>query len=165
MWAVSNQHPEVVRVLVELGADVNARSDVRPRVVHTGNRFGDRNADKGVVTIDLGGFTPLLFAARQGDVESARILLGAGAKVNEQAANGAAALVVAAHSGQGAFAQMLLENGADPNAAGAGYTALHAAVLRGDRRARDGPARASGANSNARIARARRRATTARTGR
>jgi ankyrin repeat protein len=85
-----------------------------------------------VATLDLGGFTPLLFAARQGDIESGRILLAAGAKVDDLAPIGATALVVAAHSGQGAFAAMLLEKGADANASGAGYTALHAAVLRGD---------------------------------
>jgi ankyrin repeat protein len=132
MWAVSNQHPVIVQTLVENGADVHARSDVRPRAVHTGNRFGDRGDSKGALTMDLGGFTPLLFAARQGDLESGRLLLAAGATANEQAANGASALVVAAHSGQGAFAKLLLERGADPNAAGAGYGALHAAVLRGD---------------------------------
>jgi uncharacterized protein len=132
MWAVSNRHPEVVRVLVAAHADVHARSDVRPRVVHTGNRFGDRNESRGVVTLDMGGFTPLLFAARQGDLESARILLEAGAKADDRAASAVSALVVAAHSGQGAFAKMLLDKGADANAAGAGYTALHAAVLRGD---------------------------------
>jgi ankyrin repeat protein len=132
MWAASSAHPDVVRTLVEAGADVNARSDVRPRVVHTGNRFGDRNESRGVVTMDLGGFTPLLFAAREGDVESGKILLAAGASANDRAPNGASVLVVAAHSGHGPFATLLLEKGADPNAADAGYTALHAAVLRGD---------------------------------
>ena len=132
MWAVSNGHADVVRLLVETRADVHARSDVRPRVVHTGNRFGDRNEIQGVVTIDLGGFTSLLFAARHGGLETGRILLAAGANVNDQAANGASALVIAAHSGHGAFAALLLEKGADPNPAGAGYAALHAAVLRGD---------------------------------
>jgi ankyrin repeat protein len=52
--------------------------------------------------------------------------------VDAAAPVGATPLVVAAHSGHGALAAMLLEKGADPNAAGAGYTALHAAVLRGD---------------------------------
>jgi ankyrin repeat protein len=132
MWAVSNQHPAVVQALVNGGADVHARSDVRPRAVHTGNRYGDRGADRGVVTMDLGGFTPLLFAAREGDLESGRILLTAGASANEEAANGASVLVVAALSGNGPFAALLMEHGANPNAAGAGYTALHAAVLRGD---------------------------------
>jgi ankyrin repeat protein len=76
----------------------------------------------------------LLFAARQGDLESARILVDAGANVNDSAPAGLSALVVAAHSGHGEVAGFLLEKGADPNAADAGYTALHAAVLRGDGR-------------------------------
>jgi uncharacterized protein len=40
--------------------------------------------------------------------------------------------VLAAHSGQGDVAALLLDKGADPDASGTGYTALHAAVLRGD---------------------------------
>jgi uncharacterized protein len=150
MWAVANGHAAVVRALVEAGADVQARSDVRPRVVHTGNRFGDRNESRGVATLDLGGFTPLLFAARQGDLETGRILLGAGAKVNEVAANGASPLVVAAHSGHGKFAALLVEHGADVNAAGAGYSALHAAILRADAEL-VGVLLARGANPNAPI--------------
>jgi ankyrin repeat protein len=150
MWAVANGHAAVVRALVEAGADVQARSDVRPRVVHTGNRFGDRNESRGVATIDLGGFTPMLFAARQGDLETGRILLGAGAKANDVAASGASALVVAAHSGHGKFAALLVEHGADVNAAGAGYSALHAAILRGDAEL-VGVLLAHGANVNAPI--------------
>ena len=150
MWAVANGHAAVVRALVEAGADVQARSEVRPRVVHTGNRFGDRNESRGVATIDLGGFTPLLFAARQGDLETGRILLGAGAKATDVAANGASALVVAAHSGHGKFAALLVEHGADVNAAGAGYSALHAAILRGDAEL-VGVLLARGANANAPI--------------
>lgn len=150
MWAVANGHAAVVRALVEAGADVQARSDVRPRVVHTGNRFGDRNESRGVATIDLGGFTPMLFAARQGDLETGRILLGAGAKANDVAASGASALVVAAHSGHGKFAALLVEHGADVNAAGAGYSALHAAILRGDAEL-VGVLLARGANVNAPI--------------
>ena len=80
-----------------------------------------------------GGFTPLLFVARNGDVVSAKILLAAGANVNVAAAVGTTALVVAVHSGRAAIARLLLDNGADPNNAGAGYTALHIAVRRDDR--------------------------------
>jgi ankyrin repeat protein len=73
-----------------------------------------------------------LFAARSGDVESARVLLERGAAVNDALPDGTNALVLAAHSGHGAVCALLLEKGADPNAAAVGYTALHAAVLRSD---------------------------------
>lgn len=138
MWAVAQQHPDVVKVLTEFGSDVHARSRVWTEVVNVG---GDGNVSNSTdptanppdpVERDHGGFTPLLFAARQGDIDSARLLLAAGSHVNDAAAAGTTALVVAAHSGHGAFATFLLDEGADPNAAGAGYTALHAAVLRSD---------------------------------
>jgi ankyrin repeat protein len=79
-----------------------------------------------------GGSTPLLFAARAGDAESAGLILAAGADANDSLPDGTSALVLAAHSGQGNVAAVLLDKGADPNAAGSGYTALHAAVLRSD---------------------------------
>ena len=63
---------------------------------------------------------------------SARLLLDAGADVNDAAPDGASALVVASYSGHGALGAFLLERGADPDAGGAGYAPLHAAVLRGD---------------------------------
>ena len=129
MWAASQRHPGVVRALIEAGADVHARSRVRSVAAASSPRTG---AAEGVSVVEEGGFTPLLFAARQGDLASARLLLAAGADPNDTAPTGAAALVVAAHSGHGALAAWLLDQGADPNAAGAGYAPLHAAVLRGD---------------------------------
>ena len=132
MWAAAQRHPAVVRVLIEHGADPYARSAVRRRSAHIGTRFGDRSNYTGVVDVDRGGFTPLLFAAREGAVEVARVLLELGANPDDVAADGTSALVLAAHSGQSAFARFLLDNGADANAAGSGYTALHAATLRGD---------------------------------
>jgi ankyrin repeat protein len=87
---------------------------------------------EGTVELDQGGLTPLLFSALNGDSASATRLLAAGAPVNDTAAGGATALVMAAHRGYGALVRLLLEKGADANAAGAGYTALHSAVLRGD---------------------------------
>src|SRR5262249_41767218 len=79
-----------------------------------------------------GGSTPLLFAARVGDLESAKLLVAAGANVNAAGPDGNSILVVAAHSGQGKLAKVLLDKDANPDASGAGYTALHAAVLTGD---------------------------------
>ena len=138
MWAVSRRHPEVTQVLIEHGADVHARSRVTPWVIsrrlQSNLKFAERPRIYGTDAKETkkGGFTPVLFAARQGDLESAAILLAAGADPNDSAADGTSALVLAAHSGHGSLAGFLLEQGADPNHAGSGYTALHAAVMTGD---------------------------------
>jgi ankyrin repeat protein len=131
MWAASEKRPEVVKVLLEVGADINARSVVYPRTV-TGEETQRAGREALNYTTLRGGSTALLFAAREGDVESARLLLAAGANVNDTLPDGNTALLEAAHSGEGAVAALLLEQGADPNNAQVGYTALHAAVLRGD---------------------------------
>ncbi len=128
MWAVAQQHPEVVRVLLTFGARVDDRSHAHPQVVSSSG-----NADpSGVFEVLQGSYTPLLFAARHGDTVSARLLVAAGAGVDEAAASGTTPLVVATHGNHQELATFLLEAGADPNAAGAGYAALHAAVLRGN---------------------------------
>ena len=127
MWAVAQGHPDVVRILLQHGADVGARTESRSLLVSVGGR-GDERARE----LPLGGFTPLLFAARHGQVESAGHLLDAGADVNETGPDGASVLVTASFSGHGELAAFLLERGAEPNAAGAGYAALHTAVLRAD---------------------------------
>jgi ankyrin repeat protein len=132
MWAVANRRDEVARVLIENGADIQARSTVVRRAYQTGSRYVAYDDVRFVVEVEEGGFTPLLFAARSGDLASAVLLLGAGAKVDDPAPSGTTPLVVAAHSGHGDLAALFLEKGADANAAGAGYTALHAAILVGD---------------------------------
>ena len=129
MWAVAQQHPDVVETLVALGADVHARSAPQPRRIHT--RTAGFNP-AGVVDTVLGSNTPILFAARHGNLDAARHLVAAGADVNDTSGSGTSALVVAAHSGHTALVLYLLEQGADPHAAEAGYSALHAATLRGD---------------------------------
>ena len=106
MWAIAGRHSDIAGTLIERRANVNA--------------------------LTRGGFTPLMFAAQQGDLESARILLAAGANVNEVTPQWGSALVVASASGQEALAMFLLEQGADPNVADDhGITALHHAVRKG----------------------------------
>src|SRR5262249_17854297 len=128
MWAAANAHPGVVQALIEGGADVNVRSRIDRMVVAF---FGQGEFPPGV-EIDGGGVTPLFFAARRGDLASTKLLIAAGANVNAATPSRTSVLVFAAHSGHGDVAGYLLEKGADPNADGSGYTALHAAVLRGD---------------------------------
>ena len=130
MWAAAQGHVEVARSLIRAGAELEARSKVRPMLMYVDATNGGA-FDQGV-TENLGGYSALLFAARQGDVEITRLLLNAGADIDGLAGNGTSPLVVAAHSGHTALAIELLNQGADANSMGAGYTALHAAILRGD---------------------------------
>ena len=131
MWAAAQRHPEVTELLIEAGADINTKSRTYSQIVvgEQTQRFGREELN---YTVLRGGSTPLLFAARSGDTASARLLLSAGANVNDALPDGTSALVLAAHSGHGETAALLLEKGANPDAAESGYTALHAAVLRSD---------------------------------
>jgi ankyrin len=129
MWAVSTRQAAVVRQLLAAKADVHARTKVTSRYVLMCCQEFQSDSEGGDYTQE-GGFTPLLFAAREGDVESAGLLLDAGANIEDAAPTGTSALVLAAHSDQAQVAEYLLKRGADPNSNGAGYTALHAAVVR-----------------------------------
>ena len=102
MWAIAERHPDVVRALVAQSADV----DPQPQQA----------------------FSPLIAAARTGDIEMARVLLAAGARVDDTGTDGAHPLAYAVIVGQSAFAHFLLEQGADPDGAVDGITALHAAA-------------------------------------
>jgi len=73
-----------------------------------------------------------MFAARVDDLASARLLVAAGADVNDEDAWGVSAVVLAAHSGFTDVVEFLLEKGANANADKAGFTALHEAVMRRD---------------------------------
>ena len=128
MWAVSQKHPDVVKVLLAHGADVHARSEVWNEVMAV-PPHGHLDYNR---AIPHGGESALMFAARGGDLASATLLLAAGADVNDADAWGVSATVLAAHSGFGDLVESLLEKGADPNAARAGFTALHAAIMRRD---------------------------------
>ncbi|MGE3189536.1 MAG: ankyrin repeat domain-containing protein [Vicinamibacterales bacterium] len=134
MWAAAGRHPAVVRVLLEHRPDVGARTKTRELTVmlDQGPRRTVKTSVQDARPIERGGSTALLFAAQEGATESAKLLLAAGADVNDTAADGRSALVLAAFSGHGEVARALLDAGADPDADGAGYTALHAAALRGD---------------------------------
>jgi ankyrin repeat protein len=108
MWAVSQRQSAVVEELITHGADVQAGSK--------------------------SGFTPLMFAAQQGDADSARILLRAGAKPNDtQPKTGLTPLMIASAMANTKAVDVLLDNGADPNLADAnGYTSLHRVVRDSD---------------------------------
>jgi uncharacterized protein len=116
MWAAAEGNTAAVETLIQGGADIHARL--------------------------ASGFTPFLFAAREGRIGVALALLKAGADVNEtiqsplgpgaRPASGAgsprvgtSALVLAVTNAHYELAAKLLDAGANANAAGSGYTALH----------------------------------------
>jgi ankyrin repeat protein len=113
MWAAAEGNVEAVQALVKAGADIHARS--------------------------VSGFTPLLFAVREGRMGAVRALIALGADPKEtvlaggQGARragkappiGTSALVLAVENAHFDLAGMLLDAGADPNAAVAGLSALH----------------------------------------
>jgi ankyrin repeat protein len=106
MWAVAEAHPAVAKVLVENGANVDARS--------------------------TGGFTPLLFAVRKGDAATLRLLLAAGANPNEKAPDKEQSplLFVAIENGHYDLVNLLVDKGASLDSADkSGRTALHALIL------------------------------------
>ena len=118
MWAAAANHTGVVKLLIELRADVNARSTHYDFQALTGGNGGiihDRPE---------GGLTPLFFAARQGALESASVLVDAGADMNAtEPQYGFTPMQTAIFNGHYDLAARLVEKGADPND-GSLYTAI-----------------------------------------
>jgi ankyrin repeat protein len=78
---------------------------------------------------DGGGLTALVFAARQGDLESVRVLLDAGAGINQATQYGWTPLLTATQNRYYQLASYLLDKGADPNIANMGaWTPLYIAA-------------------------------------
>ena len=123
MWAAARNNAAAVRALVAAGADVNARTSSTTRstgrISESGNTFLGPQPT---------GFSPLLFAVRAGAREAVAELLKAGANANDTLSDGQSTLVVAAANAHWQVADDLLDHGADPNLAGAGWNALHQAV-------------------------------------
>jgi ankyrin repeat protein len=134
MWAVSEGHADAARLLILAGADVNARSHYVAAANGRGfegrtpiaNRTEARPED-----FASGWLTPLMLAAREGDVDLARILLAAGADVDAIAGDGKTALSLAIFNGNYEVASFLVDSKADVNKAEAQrYTPLFWAVDR-----------------------------------
>ncbi len=123
MWAVAENHPEAAKLLIEHGADVNARTN---ELKFPKDRFGL----EGVLTIlPHGRWTPLMYAARQGSLEAARVLADAGADLNALDPDRSTPAIIATINGHYDVAAMLVEHGADPNITDtAGMGVLYAAV-------------------------------------
>lgn len=130
MWAATNGHSDAVAALIDYGADIEAQSLVRPQYVKSEKIQDSHPAYK--FWIEQGGNTPLIFAARSGDLRSAQLLIEAGADINRVSAFGISPTIMSIHGGNAEILALLLDSGANTESAAAGHTALHAAVLRGN---------------------------------
>jgi ankyrin repeat protein len=143
MWAAAENHARTVQVLAEAGADVDARSTLLDAPVLEFPRSGGPNSP-----LPRGGWTALMYAARDGALDAAGALAALGADLDatavpqtdvplkpeeiQRAINdgvGTTALVFAIINAHYDLAALLLERGADPRIADmTGMTALYAAV-------------------------------------
>jgi ankyrin repeat protein len=125
IWAAAENHGDAIAALAQAGADVNLRSlELKfPR-----RDYGDGKSGRFTV-LPRGGWTPLMYAARQDAKQAIRALVAAHATVNAVDPDGTTALTFAIINAHYDTAAMLLELGADPNVADSrGMTPLYAAV-------------------------------------
>lgn len=108
MWAAARSQPGLVRLLIARGADVDARGAAREwqRKITAEPRPKDMNK---------GGFTPLLYAAREGCLECAAHLLAAGADPDLGDPENVSPLIVALDNLHFDFAALMIRAGADVN--------------------------------------------------
>jgi ankyrin repeat protein len=106
MWAAAQSQPAMIRLLIEYGAKVNARGAVRDwqSRITAEPRPKDRH---------IGGFTPLLYAAREGCVECAKALIEGGADINLYTRDRETPLVLALEDQHFDLAKYLISAGAD----------------------------------------------------
>jgi len=124
MFAAAENNAAAVKALVQAGADLNVHSKVWdfPEYKYETNGMA-------VFQLPRGGWTALMFAARQNAIEAAAMLADSKADLNAQDPDGTTALQLAILNVHYDLASMLLKKGADPNVPdNSGMTALYAAV-------------------------------------
>ncbi len=125
MWAALEDHADAVKVLVARGADRNATSNA---LQYSRFKFGDGIVARPTV-LPKGGWTPLMYAARQNAIAAAQALADAGADLNATDPDGTTALTFAIINAHYDMAAMLVAKGADSNVPDvSGMTPLYAAV-------------------------------------
>ena len=123
IWAAAENHPEVVKTLLEHGADWKIQSSFRE------TKIPKLSTASSISPISRGGLTAFLFAAREGDIETAKVMFDSGVNINQTDVDGTSGLVVSIMNKQYTFAKFLLDRGADPNVADVkGRAALYAVI-------------------------------------
>lgn len=125
IWAATENHADAIATLVQAGADVNLRSN---ELTFPRRDYGDGKSGRFTV-LPRGGWTPIMYAARQDAKDAIRSLVTAHADLNAIDPDGSTALTLAIINAHYDTAALLLESGADPNVADSrGMTPLYAAV-------------------------------------
>jgi uncharacterized protein len=124
MWAAAQNNAAAVRTLVSLGADKNERSKLL-----SFPEFKWETSGMVVTVLPRGGWTPLMYAARDGAADAVAALADLKADLNASDPDGTTALMYAIINAHFDTAAILIERGADPNVADStGTTALYSAV-------------------------------------
>jgi len=108
MWASARRHPEMMQLLISRGADVNAASIDRDYQRHV-------TAEGRPKSLDAGGLTPLLYAARENCMACVDVLVKNKADLDLPDPDGATPLLVAIMNANWDLARQLIEAGADVN--------------------------------------------------
>ncbi|HJR71536.1 MAG TPA: ankyrin repeat domain-containing protein, partial [Gammaproteobacteria bacterium] len=108
MWASARRHPEMIELLIGSGAAADARSTVRDYQRHV-------QAEGRPKSLDTGGFTPLLYAARENCIACVDVLLKHGVDIDLPDPDGVTPLHVAIMNANWDLAKRLIDAGADVN--------------------------------------------------
>lgn len=108
MWAMAQKHVELLPLLLEHGANVNALSNIEEWERQVTMEPRDK-------WLPPGGMSPLLFAAREGCVACIKPLVDAGADINAATPKGITSLLIAIINGHYDVAYALAESGANVN--------------------------------------------------
>ncbi len=108
MWASARRHPPMIELLLSHGAAIDARSTHRDYPRHI-------TAEGRPKSLDSGGFTPLLYAARENCRACVDVLLAKGADIDLADPDGVSPLHLSVMNANWDLAKQLIEAGADVN--------------------------------------------------
>ncbi len=124
MWAAAENHPEAIRLLIAGGADPNLHARELNLAPMDWMQVGMVST-----VLPHGGFTALMYAARQDARDAARALAENHADLDAQDADGTTALEFAIINQHYDLAAVLLQEGANPNVGdNTGMTAVYALI-------------------------------------
>ena len=123
MRASSIGHIEIINLLINAGADVNAQNEESATALIEASYIHNNlevirlliNAGANVNAQDYDGNTPVIIASQRGNLELLGLLINSGANVNAQDYDGNTPVIIASKMGNIELLELLINAGADPN--------------------------------------------------